>query len=167
MKRYEVLIIGVLFFLFGCGAGVKSNTKELSFNESGDDVYLVAGQSNAKYCDWGYFEDITGAKAEVIAISGKGIDYLISAAPAWSKSITVPNIKAIIFVHGETDSIIGNENYIDSVEKYRLLLGGYPLLISNVGYYSNELKNKYPNSIFDISKGYPPSNNLYFSTLSI
>lgn len=108
--------------------------------------YIVAGQSNAALCDWSYFEELTGAEVSSIAVSGKGIEYLISELPNQEYDI---GAKAILFVHGEFDSVTENKNYTPRVEDYRVLLGDLPLLISTVGYFKRGNDEIYPDYMFD------------------
>ncbi len=105
-----------------------------------DNVYIVAGQSNASGCDWSYFEGITGSEVVNISIPGYDIQWLKSLYEPESVKGLKP--KGIIFVHGETDAIRKTDGdvYIERVENYRLMISGdvgrdLPLLISTVGYY--------------------------------
>ena len=137
----KILMMVLMVGLMGCdGAAPIPN----------EDVYIVSGQSNARGCDWSYFEDLTGSKVIMLAVDGKDINYLISAAPEQIKLIGDIKPKALFFVHGESDAINKNEKYTEQVEEYRLLLGGLPLYISNVGYYREDLKITRPDSIFDM-----------------
>tara|TARA_R110000744_G_C19346336_1_gene559928 strand:+ start:89 stop:739 length:651 start_codon:yes stop_codon:yes gene_type:complete len=98
--------------------------------------YIVAGQSNVGRCDWSYFEDLTGSEIISAYISGAGIDTLINDTD-YSK-IEGVNARAILFVHGESDSYIGmdGETYIKKVKEYVEFLGGSDLYISTVGFHA-------------------------------
>ena len=100
--------------------------------------YITAGQSNVGKCDWAYFEDLTGSEVVSVHLSGAGIDELITDTD-YSK-IEGLNARAILFVHGETDSYRGTsrEYYIDKVKQYKELLGGSDLYISAVGFHANK-----------------------------
>lgn len=113
------------------------------------DVYVISGQSNAYLCDWSYFEDLTGAKTVMMAISGQGIDYLIKAIDRKIPLLEGRTPNGILFVHGETDSTEQTQGYSEKVEEYRLLIGDYPMLFSTVGYFGDSKKDQYPDELFD------------------
>lgn len=137
----------LILLLVGCGGGgeqAKKPTIKPAIVVPVEKVkYIVAGQSNAYRCDWSYFEDITESEVVMLAIEGASIEFLTNAFPAQEHLIN-GNEKAILFVHGEADSIAQTKDYTAQVEAYRIMLGDLPLLISTVGVY-----NQVPNSWFD------------------
>tara|TARA_R110000744_G_scaffold107393_1_gene203910 strand:- start:3698 stop:4294 length:597 start_codon:yes stop_codon:yes gene_type:complete len=134
----------IALLLVGCGGSTSSGDIEVK-----KDVYVVAGQSNGRNCDWSYFEDITESETIMLALGSHGISMLIDKLPTQLNKIEGVNLKAILFVHGEHDAIRSTENYTDSVESYRKMIGDVPLLISNVGYVSGNTRDKYPDELFD------------------
>ena len=148
MMKKLILIAAIL--LTGCGGSsvesvaIPKIKKPVAHAINNDDVYIVAGQSNAMGCDWSYFEHLTGSTTIMIAKSGAGIKELVDDYPKQESLIKDVNAKAILFVHGETDSVARTINYTDQVEEYRLMLGGSPLLISTVGYFKD-----FDHSLFD------------------
>ena len=113
------------------------------------DIYVVAGQSNAVLCNWWYFEYRTDSEVKVIADGGKTIGYLYNDFENKRHIVDGFDVKAIIFVHGESDAMNKNPVYAEKVEAYRGLIGDVPLLISNVGYFGYHKKDNYPDVIFD------------------
>lgn len=130
-------IIFIVLMITGCGGGSTDNfTPEIK----ADNLYIVAGQSNAKRCDWSYFEEMTGSKVINIAVGGYSIERLIKEYDNSNFIGTKP--KGIIFVHGESDSVkkTNVKHYSNQVEQYRKLISNdvkinLPLYISTVGYY--------------------------------
>lgn len=131
----------MLLLLIGCD---DARINEPEAEDEKPNVYIVAGQSNAQGCDWSYFEDLTKSEVIMIALPGKRIEQLIDLFPDKEHLIKGVNAKAILFVHGESDAIAKTTNYIEQVEEYRVMLGDFPIFISNVGYFG-----KYPKELFD------------------
>jgi hypothetical protein len=139
-----VLLVSVLF-LAACGgqsstseAGSESNqaiiqepieTIEQSEPQEKQRVFLIAGQSNAQMCHWGFFQDLTGSRTKMIAIGGQSIGQLIDIYD------NTEIVDGIIFVHGERDSFLETDpdEYIDQVEFYRSMIDA-PMYLSTVGY---------------------------------
>ena len=129
-----------ILLLVGCGG---SSTKEPVIEPiiEPDNLYIVAGQSNATKCDWTHFENITGATVINIALSGNPVSGLIERYD--SSTVTGLNPAGIIFVHGESDAMIKTDVtlYNQQVEEYRVMISNdvnrdLPLYISTVGYHN-------------------------------
>lgn len=151
MERLITLLAAVL--LTACGGGGESTTPpptaDLPTEPPTDPLYIVSGQSNATNCDWSYFEDLTGAKVVNIAKSGYPIDWLIDEYHP--DEVEGADATAIIFVHGEADSMNNTpaDYYAERVEVLRSMISldvnrQLPIYLSTVGYY-----DKFPDANFD------------------
>tara|TARA_R100000951_G_C2580968_1_gene161912 strand:+ start:63 stop:737 length:675 start_codon:yes stop_codon:yes gene_type:complete len=113
------------------------------------DYILVAGQSNAVYPDWSYFEDLTGYTVLNIAVEGKGVEWLIDNYTVKAKDCIFENkIDKILFVHGEYDSFYETpvNDYVEMVEEYRDIINPEAkLFISTVGYGVGKDKVRFDN----------------------
>lgn len=142
----KYLILVIIMVITGCkssGATKEEGKKQDEPIVYLDDIYIVAGQSNAVSCDWGYFEGMTGSKIINMAIPAHSIELLIEKYNEHMAIGVKP--KGIIFVHGETDGKDGTnlDEYNSMVEKYRLMISKttgveLPLYISTVGYWIDE-----------------------------
>ena len=117
----RVILISTLI-LFGCNDDTKTVNK-----------ILVSGQSNASYCDWSYFESISGIEVVDISKPGFTIVDLINDYNNYQYDVGGMDM---IFVHGERDSILETNpvEYIDNIYKYQELLGVKNIYFSTVGY---------------------------------
>jgi len=137
-----IAVLLLIPHLTGCGSDGSSD-------EPAHKTYLVAGQSNALVCNWAVFEYWAKATVINIALGGRSIDSLISMFDP--ESIKGIDFDAVIFIHGESDSIEYTHPpyYIERVNYYRELIGvdNLPFIVSTVGqaaagsFYQN---NHYP-----------------------
>jgi hypothetical protein len=154
----------VVLLLVGCGG---SSEKEVAIEQPEEVVYqpdikikyIVAGQSNASQCDWAYFEELTGSEVINLSLSGYPIKRLINE----TDYSNIKDAKAIIFVHGEADSISGMNgiDYVELVKNYQGLLGDVPLYISTVGYY-DKIDDVYFDEIRNAVSDEASKNNNWF-----
>lgn len=145
----RIFIIISTMLLMSC---TNEAVEEVIINEP-DNVYIVAGQSNATRCNWGYFENLTGSTVINIGVSGYMIKGLIRVYDG--DVIKDTNPAGVIFVHGESDSVYGTntKEYVKTVEQYRLMISfdagrDLPLYISTVGY-----DNEAQDYLFDSLRG--------------
>lgn len=137
-------------FLTSCGGGAAPEPININ-----DADYIIAGQSNASYCDWSYFTNKTGYTTSSIVGAGLSIQYLIDR---YTPIINASSVKGIIFVHGESDAIeLTDPNvYVTKVEQYRNMISSdigksTPLLISTVGFGGYDfISDYYPDQHFTI-----------------
>ncbi len=130
-----LLIIFIL--LSGCGGGEVRTYEDIDIYEAD---YIVTGQSNANRPNWSSFEKLTSSVVLKISRGGIDIDGLIADYKSMADKVGTP--KAIIFIHGESDSINGTnpDYYVKRVERYRKMISDdvgidLPMYISTVGYY--------------------------------
>ena len=101
-----------------------------------DKKIIISGQSNAEYCDWSYFEGISGYDVVMIAKAGYTIQNLIDD---YHLNQYETSGMDMIFVHGERDAILETDpsQYISKVHEYQNLTGVNNIYFSLVGYKSD------------------------------
>ena len=152
---YKLLSISIVLALVGCGGGGGGSSeptpdKPVVVEPVVKKQYIVAGGTNARSCEWSYFEDKTGSTIIEISENGKGIDQIIDALADAPQNIS--DSDGIIFIDGEYDGAAETDPdyYVEAVELYQAMLSersgsDLPLYISTVGYHRYKDRLPYAN----------------------